>query len=128
LSAIAEIAEHNSVIRLLRLEFALEALGWVGFGIILLAVTIMIGTIAVSMLFDWEYGIRLLLLGIGLTLGLGFLVIAVSEFLRTSSSKVVRCTYCGMENMAIAVYCLRCGKVLPKHKDRLPRPRYPPRF
>ena len=123
-----EISERNNVMRLSSIESILEALGWFGFVIILLAVTVMIGTIAVSILFDWEYGIRLLLFGIGLTLGLGFLVIAVSEFLRPSSSKVVRCTYCGMENMANAVYCMRCGKVLPKHKDRLPRPRYPPKL
>ena len=123
-----EISERNNVVRLSSIESILEALGWVGFVLILLAVTVMIGTIAVSILFDWEYGIRLLLFGIGVTLGLGFIVIAVSEFLRTSSSKVVRCTYCGMENMANAVYCMRCGKVLPKYKDRLPRPKYPPKF
>ena len=123
-----EISERNNVMRLSRIESTLEALGWVGFVILFLAVIAIFGAIGVSILLNWEYGIRFLLFGIGVTLGLGSIVYAVSEFLRTSSSKIVRCTYCGMENKANAVYCMRCEKVLPKHKERLPRPKYPPKL
>ena len=122
-----EISKPNNIARLSRYELTIEALGWIGFILLLSAVGIMVGTVALSMLFDLEYGLRLLLLGVGATLGLGGIVKAVSEFFRTSSSKVVLCTYCGMKNSATAVYCLRCDKVLPKHKRRLPPQMYPPR-
>jgi len=106
-------------------DWILEALGWTGIVFMILVVVGVIGTIVVSLVFYWEFGIRFLLFGIGVTLAFGFLVIAVSEFFRTSSSKVVKCPYCGALNKADATFCLKCDNVLPKEKLRLPHAKLP---
>lgn len=118
-----EFSECKNVTRLSTKEFLLEALGVIGLIVLILLVLGAIGVVAFFFFFDLEYGLVFLLFGIGVTLGLGYIVIAISEFLRTSSPKFVRCSYCGMKNPADATFCIRCEKVLPKQKRRLPRPK-----
>jgi len=115
--------EQESVVKLSMMERVLVVLGWIGLVAMFLTVVIVISTITIATLLDWEYGISLLLVSILVVLGgiaggyyrhtiLSFL----SQYLPMFPPKFARCPYCGMKNYGTALFCIRCGKVLPKSR------------
>ena len=111
------------IVKLSIKESILVALGWIGLVATLLTIIIIMGTIIIAILLDWEFGISLLLVSILVILGgiaAGYYRHTILSFLRQYSPmlppKFVRCPYCGMKNFTNAQFCIRCGKALPQKK------------
>lgn len=100
-------------------EIILEALGWIGLAFMVLTVVGVVGTIAVAMFFDWEFGFSLLLVGVVVISGgivWSYYLYRAGLFEREYLLPPVhvRCPYCGMKNFKNAVFCIRCGQALPE--------------
>ncbi len=100
-------------------ELILEALGWIGFVFMILTVVGIMGAIAVAVLFDWEFGVSLALVGIVVISGgivWSYYLYREGLFEREYLLPPVhvRCPYCGMKNFKNDVFCMRCGKALPE--------------
>lgn len=117
--------EKENVVKLSMMERILVVLGWIGLVAMLLTVVIVIGTVVIATLLDWEFGASLLLVSILVVLGGiagGYYRYTILSFLRQYSPmlppKFVRCSYCGMKNYGTALFCIRCGKVLPTSRKK----------
>jgi MFS family permease len=97
----------------------LEVLGWVGLVFSVLVVVGVLGGMVVALLFDWEYGLSVLLRGVvGISLGVAgacyFYVVWVAERRVLRPARFVVCPFCGMRNDVVAQFCVRCGKAFPE--------------
>jgi hypothetical protein len=103
-------------------DVVLEALGWVGLAISVLVVVLVLGTMVAAMVFDWEFGLSLLLLGVvviplGIVAAYHFYTVLFSEKEYLVPPRFVACPFCGMKNDVVAQFCVRCGKAIPEHVE-----------